>query len=86
VVVPVEEYDDSDFTLAENAALAAGYVPTSGDLACDEGAVAGLGLDPAVEYFALALYFIDRADAEAFAAAFGPGVAGIAPVTTYCLD
>jgi hypothetical protein len=68
-------------------AEAAGYATGPGDLACDEGAADGLGVPP--EWFGVAVYFSTLDDAEAARAWFGMTYgepAGIARVTTFCLD
>ena len=41
---------------------------------------------PGVNYFAEAVYFRTRQEAQQFVDAFEPGVVGTALLTVYCLD
>ncbi len=67
-------------------ARAAGYaVDGFGDLACDQGSAAALGLDPDGSYYGAALHFASEDDARQAAAVIGD-VAKVARVVTYCLD
>lgn len=63
-----------------------GYVSSSGDIACDEGASETLGVKD--NAYRVAVYFLDELDAEAFEASIDiePPPLGIAEVTTFCLD
>ena len=45
-----------------------------------------LGLDPAVDYDAVSVFFDTEADAQTFVDLYQPGVVGTAFVTAYCLD
>lgn len=73
---------------AQASARALGYEPVLGaGLACDAGALAGLGLDPARDPYAfVGLYFRTRAAAQDFADLHTPREAGVVDVRTYCLD
>jgi hypothetical protein len=75
---------------AEQDAVDFGYdVVGAGELGCDVGAVEALGLDPAGNWVGVAIYFPDESSAEDARAAFEARdvpVAGIASVTTMCLD
>jgi hypothetical protein len=80
-----------DPALAEAAARAqaVGYTnvsDTGNQLACDDGAIEALGLDPEVDWYATALYFASEADARRFEELFEPEIAGVARVQTYCMD
>lgn len=75
--------DDADMEGAVRQAEELGYTPSSGDLACDDGAADALGVD--VSSSGVAVYFATREDAEAATQFFDAWV-GIARVTTYCLD
>lgn len=61
-----------------------GYTATAGDVACDQGAAAELGLKEGSAV--IAVYFGTNADASAAFALFDPPPLGVAKVTTYCLD
>jgi hypothetical protein len=81
--------DAEDPTLAEwvERAEGAGYTTGAGELACDDGAAAELGVPP--EWFGVAVYFASPEDAEAASEWFATNSGepyGIARVTTYCLD
>lgn len=56
----------------------------AGELACDEGAAASLGVPP--DSWGVGVYFDREDDAAAFAAALDPAGLGPVPVRTYCLD
>ncbi len=75
---------------AKQHARAAGYGSKLyyGDmqLGCDQGAAERLGKDPDAVYHVVNLYFSSRARADAFVAAYAPRVAGVARVTTLCMD
>lgn len=78
-------FDDPEIVAAELRVRELGYMPSGGDIACDEGAVTVL--DPKTgEAWTVVVYFDTQAGAEAFAAMLDPPAAGIAKVTTYCLD
>ncbi len=79
--------DDAAYQEAVAPALAAGYDPGGlTDVACDQGAAAALGVDPAGGYLIAGLYFATEADARDAAAAIGDGVDAVGEVQTYCLD
>ena len=59
---------------------------SGGDINCDQGAREALRLDPARDYYAIAVYFATRDDAQRFVDLYEPGVVGIAPVTVFCAD
>ena len=71
---------------AREELLKVGYSPGPGapDINCDKGAREALGLTPGVDYFAVAVYFRTRHEAEQFVDAFEPGVVGTAEVTVDC--
>jgi hypothetical protein len=75
--------DDPTMDAAIRQAEALGYTPSSGDLACDDGAADALNVDDGSS--GVAVYFATREDAEAATQFFDEWV-GIARVTTYCLD
>lgn len=56
----------------------------SGQLGCDQGAAAALGLDE--EATAVSVAFRTRADAERFATEWGTPVVGVAEFVAYCRD
>ncbi len=75
---------------AKQHARAAGYGSKlyygAMQLGCDQGAAERLGKDPDAVYHVVNLYFSSRARADAFVAAYAPRVAGVARVTTLCMD
>ncbi len=77
-------------TAPKQHARAAGYGSTLsyGDmqLGCDQGAAEQLGKDGDAVYYVVSLYFTSRAKADAFVAAYAPRIAGVARVTTLCMD
>lgn len=76
---------NTDFADVIAAAADMGYDVGVSDLACDSGAMEGLGLEDGY-YYAAALYFATVEDANAFAAAYPGDIVGIAEVQTFCLD
>ena len=79
--------DDPALARSAASARALGYSVVRGSgLACDSGALQGLGLDPAREHSFTVLYFTSRTAARDFAALHAPREAGIVDVVTYCLD
>jgi hypothetical protein len=86
-----ETPDDSRAEAARDAAEHLGFKPGGGELACDDGAASALGVPQG--WSSVAVYFSTRQDAET---AYGwllenarepaPAPAGVAEVTTYCLD
>jgi cytoskeletal protein RodZ len=82
--------DRSDDPSLEQAAGPARAIPftvsVGGQLACDQGAVEALGLDPDVDWSATAIYFPGEEFARRFVDLYEPEVVGIAQVQTYCLD
>lgn len=81
-------YDASDPRLTEalGQVRALGYQGGTGDVACTQGAVETLGLDPQRFYTAVSVLFDSREAAQQFVDAYEPGVVGTAEVTAYCLD
>ena len=77
--MPAEFQDAID--MAADMGFFAGY----SDLACDQGALEGLGLADGY-YNAVSVLFATMDDATAFADAYPGDVVGIAAVKTYCLD
>ena len=77
-----------DLDRARRQAAAAGYERDvgGGQVECDRGARAALGLDPGRDYYTVSIFFATRADAQQFVAAYEPGVVGTAEITAYCLD
>lgn len=71
---------------ARARAQAEGYHAEFVNLACDRGAAAGLGLDPADPSVGMALYFTDGSAATAAAALFDDQVRGPVQVRTHCVD
>lgn len=71
---------------ARARAQAEGYHAEFVNLACDRGAVAGLGLDPAATLVGMALYFTDEPAARAVAGLFDAQVRGPVAVRTHCVD
>ncbi len=59
---------------------------SGGDINCDQGAREALRLDPARDYYAVAVYFVTREDAQRFVDLYEPGVVGIAAVKVFCAD
>jgi hypothetical protein len=78
--------EQAELQQAYDAASALGYPSGIGDVACSQGASEQLGLDPAVSYQAVSIYFYDRGEAQQFVDQYEPGVVGTAFVTAYCLD
>jgi hypothetical protein len=86
-----ESPDDSQAEAARDAAEHLGFNPGGGDLACDDGAASALGVPQG--WSSVAIYFSTRQDAETAygwllenARGSAPAPAGVAEVTTYCLD
>lgn len=83
---------DPRYAQALRDAKAAGYGDgdiVQGGISCDRGArtgfdQAGVRLDPAVDYATVKLFFRTRQQAEAFAAAYRPGVVATVPVAWSC--
>lgn len=70
-------------------AAAVGYQAVVGDVACDGGAMAALGLDQYDYWSGATLYFGTESDARAFTAAYtraGRSPVGVAQVSVGCLD
>ncbi|HEX8498301.1 MAG TPA: hypothetical protein VF661_13975 [Actinomycetales bacterium] len=70
-------------------AASVGYQAVVGDLACDQGAVEALGLDPYDLWSAATVYFPTERDANDFVASYRAevgDVAGYTRVTLGCLD
>lgn len=59
---------------------------SGGDINCDQGAREALGLDPARDYYAIAVYFATAQDAQRFVDGYEPGVVGTAAVKVFCAD
>lgn len=79
--------DDPALAAAVSRARRAGYSAGAGDLNCDQGATAGLGLDPAQAYLGVAVYFSSSARARQFADRYPfPVVGVVSPVTIFCAD
>jgi len=92
VVLPMGQasVDSPEFQAAQQAAIDAGYSQGEGysGIECDQGAAEALGLESG-EHIAPAVYFASEDLANQARDAFearGQSVAGIAHVTTYCLD
>lgn len=79
-----ESLEEAELDEAIRQAEFIGYTPAVGDITCDDGAAAELGVPE--QSSGVAIYFATREDAEAAAAMFEPLPVGIAEVTTYCLD
>jgi hypothetical protein len=83
----VGAYDDPAADTMSHRLAALGLEAFPGDLACDQGAAEGLGVDTEA---GIGVYFETRDQAEAFAAQLIESrvatEAPIAQVTTYCLD
>jgi hypothetical protein len=77
--------DEAKLAAAKTEAARLGYDVQRG-LSCDDGAVAGLGLDPSRNYDSVQVYFATAADAQQFVDLYQPGVVGTAQVQTFCLD
>ena len=71
---------------ARAALSEAGYLGSSGDIGCAQGAAEALGLDPALSYTGVWVEFPTAADAQRFVDLYQPGVVGTARITAYCLD
>ena len=74
---------------ALQAAASVGYTGITGDVACDQGALAALGLDEHDFWSAASLYFATKADADDFVASYqaeGSKVVGSAKINLGCLD
>ncbi len=78
-------YEDPELEETINTLQAIGYKPSSGDVACDQGAAESLGLSPK-QRARVALYFTSRRAAEEFATRIEPRPIGIARVRLFCLD
>ena len=74
---------------ALQAAASVDYAAITGDVACDQGALAALELDEHDFWSAASLYFATKADAADFVASYqaeGNTVVGSAKINLGCLD
>jgi hypothetical protein len=74
---------------AQDEAAKVGYGAVIGDLACDRGSMAALGLDQHDYWTGAVLYFSTKGDAEDFANSYlaaGGTVVGTAKIGLGCLD
>ena len=89
VFLSVERGSDAtgpEISEALRAAEEVGYEAGAGDLGCTQGAAEALGLDPALPYVGVSIFFASAELAQQFVDAYEPGVVGTAEVTAYCLD
>lgn len=80
---------DAAIDQAQQAAAGVGYAAVIGDVACDQGALAALGLAENDFWSAASLYFATRQDADDFVASYqaqGGQVVGSAKINLGCLD
>ena len=76
--------DPSELDAAAASAEQVGYTPNRG--LCEDGAREALGLDPAIAYDAVSIFFDTPELAQQFVDAYEPGVVGTARVVALCLD
>lgn len=91
LAVTDQGFDSPPVQQAQVAASELGYEAGVGGLGCDRGAAEALGreTDSGQTWAAVALYFATLEEAEVVrdaAERAGHAVAGVAEVTTYCLD
>lgn len=77
---------DDRLVQAQSRAKALGYEGGVGGIDCTPGARAQLRLAASGDYTAFSVLFATKAQADAFAGAYGSGVVGIAHVSVGCLD
>ena len=80
---------DPAMQAAQEEAAKVGYGAVIGDLACDRGSIAALGLDEHDYWTGAVLYFKNSKDAEDFANSYlvsGGTVIGTAKIGLGCLD
>ncbi len=80
---------DAVIDKAVRSAAKVGYQAVVGDIACDAGAIAALGLDEYDYWSGATVYFATSGDAKAFAASYTAAVAApkaVAKINVGCLD
>jgi len=78
--------NNADVKLAEGSLQALGIKHgwSAGDISCDKGAAAALGVPDGS--YAVAVYFKSEAEANAFAQMLPTPIVGVVQVKTYCAD